>query len=369
MTRKASKNTSFWLKLVFFLNVILAIAMIGAYLSTHFSPNSIPYLYYLGLGYPVLLFLTVFCIGFWLIFKRRYVWLNIIVLAIGWNHLNHFLVFNNSSTVPDANSLKIMSYNVRIFDLYNKANRIQSRDGIFNFLANEESDIICFQEFYHQAGASDFVTKDILTEKIGLPFIQERYTHEMHGKRYFGLATFSRFPICNKGEISFNNDANNYCIYSDIVRERDTIRVYNAHLGSIRLQDKDYAFFGDQETGEIYQRNNEEQMILSRLKIAYEKRATQIEIVMKNVKTSPYPVVFCGDLNDTPVSYCYKQLNTTLKDAFVESGNGIGTTYIGKIPSNRIDYIFISEQLNSCQFITHPVSYSDHKPISVSINV
>lgn len=354
---------------MFFLNIVLGIAMIGAYLSTHFSPNSIPYLYYLGLGYPILLVLTAVYIVFWIIFKRRYIWLNLIVLAIGWNHFNHFLVFNNSKSVPDSNSLKIMSYNVRIFDLYNKANRIQSRDGIFNFLKEEQSDIICFQEFYHQAGASDFVTKDILLTKIDLPYIQERYTHEMRGKRYFGLATFSRFPICNKGEISFANDANNYCIYSDIVRERDTIRVYNAHIGSIRLQNKDYAFFGDNETGEIYQQNEEEQMILNRLKIAYEKRATQIEIVMKNVKTSPYPVVLCGDLNDTPVSYCYRQLSKILKDAFVESGNGVGTTYIGRIPSNRIDYIFTSKQIKSSQFVTHQVSYSDHKPISVSINI
>lgn len=365
----SKKPLPFWLKIMFLLNVILSLALVGAYLSTHFSPNTLPYLYFLGLGYPILLGFTLAFILFWFLFKRRYIWLNVAVLLLGWNHLNHFISIGLISEVPQANSLKIISYNVRIFDLYNTKHRIESRNGIFDFLQTESPDIACFQEFYHQEKGTEFVTKDTLFDILKTPYFQERYTHEMTGKKYFGLATFSKFPIINKGEIPFDNDPNNFCIFSDIIKERDTIRVYNAHIGSIRLQDKDYAFFGDEETGRIYQRNPEEQQILTRLKIAYEKRAIQIEAVMESIKQSPYPVVFCGDLNDTPVSYCYGQLNSELTDAFVRSGRGFGTTYIGKIPSNRIDYIFHSDALNSVQFQTHDISFSDHKPISTIINL
>ena len=262
-----------------------------------------------------------------------------------------------------------MSYNVRIFDLYNKANRFNARNGIFTFLKAEAPDVACFQEFYHHEGGTEFVTKDSLTKLLEMPYIQEQYTHEMLGKRYFGLATFSKFPIINTGEVKFDNDPNNFCMFSDILKDDDTIRVYNAHIGSIRLQDKDYAFFGDEETGRIYQRNFEDQMILKRLKLAYEKRAIQIEKIMESVKKSKHPVVFCGDLNDTPVSYCYRQLSRQLTDAFVSSGFGIGTTYIGKIPSNRIDYIFHSDELTSVEFTTHDAAFSDHKPISTIINL
>ena len=354
---------------MFFLNILLALSLVGAYLGTHFSPNTIPYLYYFGLGYPILISLTLLFIIFWFIFKRRYVWLNIVVIAIGWNHLTHFIAFNNTDIAPSDHSIKVMSYNVRIFNLYHTEKRFEYRDGIFNFLSKETADIACFQEFFHQEGGTDFVTRDTLLGILKMPYFQERYTHEMTGGKYFGLATFSRYPIIEKGEIAFDNDPNNFCIYSTIVRERDTFRVYNAHLGSIRLQDKDYAFFGDEETGRIYQRNPEEQKILFRLKLAYEKRAVQIEKVMMNVKKSPYPVVFCGDMNDTPVSYCYRQLHKELNDAFVLSGNGVGTTYVGKIPSNRIDYIFHSPSLTSGQFTTYDLLYSDHKPISTVINL
>ncbi|MFK8037218.1 MAG: endonuclease/exonuclease/phosphatase family protein [Crocinitomicaceae bacterium] len=369
MTKKAKKSAHFFLKFLFFFNVIIGLGLLGAYLSTHFSPNTIPYIYYLGLGYPVLIGLTIAFLCFWLVFRRRYIWFNLIIIIVGWNHLNHFFAFNISSNAPTANSIKVLSYNVRIFDLYNKKEkRKSSRDGIFNFLSKESSDITCFQEFYHQDGSTEFVTRDTLLKILRTPFFQERYTHKMLGNKYFGLATFSKYPIVSSGEIGFDNDPNNFCIYSDIKRGEDTFRVYNAHLGSIRLQDKDYAFFGDQETGKIYQRNEEEQMILTRLKLAYEKRAVQIEKVTDHVNGSPYPVIFCGDVNDTPVSYCYRQLNKSMNDAFVHSGNGIGTTYIGKIPSNRIDYIFYTDPFSASQFKTHDVAFSDHKPISTVIN-
>jgi endonuclease/exonuclease/phosphatase family metal-dependent hydrolase len=106
---------------------------------------------------------------------------------------------------------------------------------------------------------------------------------------------------------------------------------------------------------------------LQRLKTGFEKRTSQAEKVATYIEDSPHPVILCGDLNDTPVSYCYRQFNRLLSDAFVTSGNGVGTTYIGKIPSNRIDYIFYSESLKAADFQTHDLDCSDHRPISTTI--
>ncbi|WP_158526821.1 endonuclease/exonuclease/phosphatase family protein [Putridiphycobacter roseus] len=294
---------------------------------------------------------------------------NIIIIGLGWNHLHNFYPVNMFSPAINSRSVKVLSYNVRIFNLYDKANRFKSRDGIFNFLKKEEADILCFQEFYHQENGSDFVTRDSLVKLLALDYYQERYTHKLLDEQYFGVATFSKYPIINKGEISFDNDLNNFCIYSDIVKDRDTLRVFNGHIGSIRFQDKDYAFFGDNEAGKLYQRGPKEQKILQRLRVAYEKRALQIEKIMVGVVASPYPVIFCSDLNDTPVSYAYQKVRKQLDDSFVDVGTGVGTTYIGKIPSNRIDYIFHDPKLQAVDFVTHDIHFSDHKPISVEINL
>ncbi len=369
MTYKEKSRTPILLRILFFLNIILGLSMIGAYLSTHISPNTFPYIYFLGLGYPILLGLMLLFILFWLLFKRKYVWFNLIIIAVGWNHLNDFYAFSLSSEAVKEKFIKVISYNVRVFNLYDVEHRIEKRDAIFKFLKQEDADVICFQEFYHQEGTSDFQTKNILLESLNTKFYQERYTHKMRGDKYFGVATFTKFLIVNKGEIAFENDDNNFCIYTDILKHGDTVRVFNAHIGSIRFQDKDYAFFGDQETGKIYQRTAAEQRILRRLKSAYEKRAVQIEKIQKEILVSPYKVIFCGDLNDTPISYCYRRLSNCLEDAFTEAGSGVGTTYIGKIPSNRIDYIFHSSDMTTAKFKTHDLDYSDHKPISCTINL
>ncbi len=343
--------------------------MIGAYLATHISPNDLPYIYFLGLGYPVLLGLTGFFIVFWLFFRRKYIWFNLIVIILGWNHLNDFYAYQLVEKSVNANSLKILSYNVKIFNLYDIKNREKKRDGIFSFLRNEDPDIVCFQEFYHQKNATSFVTKDLLLQQLNHPYYQERYTHKMNGDKYFGVATFSKYRIINRGEIAFENDMNNFCIYSDIVKGNDTIRVFNAHIGSIRLQNEDYAFFENEDESNLYKKNQDGKRILSRLKVAYEKRALQIEKIQKEIIKSSYKTVLCGDLNDTPVSYCYRLLESVLSDAFIDAGEGIGTTYIGKVPSNRIDYIFHSDDMEAVNFTTHNLNYSDHKPISSIINL
>jgi len=102
-----------------------------------------------------------------------------------------------------------------------------------------DADVYCFQEFYHQQSPSTFKTRDTMLTVLKTKNYHERYTHEMTGQRFFGLATFTSLPILNKGGIEFKNDANNYCIYTDLLKNRDTIRIFNAHIGSIRLAGED----------------------------------------------------------------------------------------------------------------------------------
>lgn len=361
MKASASKRLHWSFKIFIWINVLVSVGLIGSYLGTHIPPDSFVYFAYLGLAFPFLLIMEILFLILWLFIKRKLIFISLLTLLIGWNHIRHFYVITLWQTEL-TNSIKVMSFNVRIFNLYDTENRIQNRNEILNFLNKEQADILCFQEFYHQQNSTSFVTKDTIVALLQTNYYHERYTHHLSQERYFGVATFSKYPIVHQGEIPFENDPNNYCIFSDIVVERDTIRVFNGHLGSIRLQDDDYEFFGD-PNGQKYP-HQDGQRIVSRLKIAFEKRAVQARKVAEVIRESPYPVIFCADLNDTPVSYCYRQFNRLLEDAFVNSGNGIGQTYIGKVPSNRIDYIFSSDDFDAANFTTHQQNFSDHKPLS-----
>jgi endonuclease/exonuclease/phosphatase family metal-dependent hydrolase len=75
---------------------------------------------------------------------------------------------------------------------------------------------------------------------------------------------------------------------------------------------------------------------------------------------SPYPTIFCGDLNDTPNSYTYFTIRGDMQDAFLEKGFGIGRTFSSLSPTLRIDFILTDDQFSIKQF-TRVVKYlSDH---------
>lgn len=342
--------------------------LLGAYLGTHISPNTFVYFAFLGLAYPWLILIELVFGAIWVFVKWRYALITVTVILVGFNHLRDFYsLFSFQDDIE--NPVKVLSYNVQVFDVYNFNEREHKRDEIFHFLDEQDADILCFQEFYHQENSSDFVTKDSMVKMLGTSYDHERYTHALTQKRYFGVATFSKYPIVGRGEIDFENDDNNSCIYSDILINEDTIRVFNAHLGSIRFQNDDYEFFGEEADTRYQYRNKAGRRILGRLKIAFQKRAEQSELVAAEIERSPYPVILCGDLNDTPVSYCYRQFSSILEDAFSYSGEGTGETYIGKVPSNRIDYIFHSSDLMVGAFTTHEIEMSDHKPISAEFGL
>jgi len=103
--------------------------------------------------------------------------------------------------------------------------------------------------------------------------------------------------------------------------------------------------------------------ITNRLKWAFERRANQAESIAAHVHRSPYPVIVCGDFNDSPVSYTYRIMRHDLNDAFVESGSGFGNTYLGKFPSYRIDYILLNKKFNVFNYRTPKLNLSDHYPV------
>lgn len=346
------------------LSWLLIIPLLLSYVSTIVSPADIKWIYLFGISYPFWFLGTLIAFVFFAFRKSRFSFIPLIALVLGWNIHGRYLQLmpKVQEEIPeDSESLRVMSYNVRLFDLYNWSENTSVRDKIFEQIKNEEPDIICFQEFYHTDRKGYFETKDTLLQILPLPYVHEKYTHKMRGQQYFGVATFSRYPIVNQGNIPFETDFNNFCIYTDLLVNEDTIRVYNTHFASIRFQKEDYKFMEDNGGEESTLKGG--QRILGRLTSAAVNRSEQCEKVSEHVHSSPYDVILCGDFNDTPVSYTYRTLAKELDDAFIEKGSGIGNTYIGAFPSFRIDYILHRGEREVASFRTLPEKYSDHHAI------
>jgi endonuclease/exonuclease/phosphatase family metal-dependent hydrolase len=358
-------------RLAFTLNCIAVIILLASYLSTIISPAAFWPLAFLGLAYPFLVILNILFILYWTVQYKRELLLSLFAILVGYNYLSAYIQLNLAAKAASNTSIKVLSYNVRLFDLYNWSKNKDTRDHMLTFLKEESADIMCFQEIYNDDNG-EFLTLDSLLESQEVTSHHVEYTKKLKQTTkmaFWGIGTFSKYPIIHKGKISFGNNVNNVCIFSDLVIKHDTIRVYNMHLQSIHFAKDDYKFLesiqAEKETEEL----EGSKKILKRLKRAFVKRSKQVDMVAEHIQNSPYKVIVCGDFNDPPVSYTYKKLSAGLNDNFKEGGNGFGRTYNGTFPSFRIDYILSSPGLPCSKFETLPEYYSDHFPVVSQINI
>jgi endonuclease/exonuclease/phosphatase family metal-dependent hydrolase len=362
------RKVSISAKLFLFLNALAVLPLLGSYLAAYIPPESFWPVAFLGLAFPALVFINLIFVFFWLLLLRRYFLISLLALLVGWSHIGAHLRFNSKVNADNlAGKIKIMSYNVRLFDLYNwKDSKSKvTRDKIFDLIYSESPDILCIQEFYG-GDKRHFNVLDTL-----LSFKCAKYSHVSYIKSKrsdlpIGIAIFSKYPIIRNKEVTYENSKDNFCIYSDLLIANDTVRVINTHLESIRLGREDYLFVNDLASNhtENHDIGLGSKKIFGKMRSAYIKRAEQVRSVRKEIEQSPYPVVLCGDFNDTPSSYVYHKISQKLDDAFVEAGYGMGKSYAGVIPLFRIDYIFHDISFVAYNFITLDAEFSDHYPIT-----
>ncbi len=361
---------SLWHVPIWWANGLCALLLLLTYLAPHVSPATLWWPALLAFTYPYQLLLHAGLILWWLLFRRKRILLSLIVLLIGWTHIGDHFQLSGHSDPPTGGGkgVKVMSYNVRLFDLYNWSGNRKTHKAIFEQLHAADPDILCLQEFFHSPDTRFFRTKDKLIDEFGYRAVHDQYSHIGRYQQHFGIAIFSRLPIVKRGVIPFPESWNNQCIWADVVLPDDTIRIYSAHLASYHFGDADYKFIEnlDGETqGDSLRTGG--LRILKLLRKGFRQRAEEVGILADHVRQSPHPVVYCGDMNDVPMSYSYHQLRTMLDDAFTESGKGIGGTYNGRLPNLRIDHILHDPSLSGWGFFTHPEELSDHKAISCII--
>lgn len=343
------------------------IGLLFSYLAPYIHPSTIPSLPFFGLSYPIFLGLTLVWLLVWSVFRSRWAIFCLLTLLIGGKlHFRNFSLRETNSDLAAQNGLTVLSYNVRLFDLFNPtfSAALESRNEIFHFISAEQPDVLCLQEFYRQDKPTDFEVMDSLNVIMKTRDYHERSAHKRRTRENYGIAMFSKYPMIARGDVMFESQGVkdfNYCIFADIVKGTDTFRVYNVHLQSIRLH-TDPNIEGEEM--QTYGSKKGAIAVYRKLRSAFEKRASQARRVVEHLQTSPYPVIVCGDFNDTPMSYTYNQFQLRLLDAFRGSGLGLGGTYVGRLPAGRIDYLFYSPQLQAAHFKIQQHTRSDHRAVS-----
>lgn len=350
--------------------MLFAILLALTYLSVYISPVIFWPLAIYSLAYKYFLFINLFFIVFWAIKLNRYVVISLLVIILGWNSfLNTFqfplLKKDNVVVNPNSKPIKILSYNVQLFNLFSWSEKGSQLDGILNFVSENDPDIICFQEFYTK-GYEDKSIKNLNNELENYPYRHIYFLTKNTGNKNYGMAIYSKHKILSRVKLKFN-DSYNTSIYSDIQIGQDTIRLFNNHLQSVRLSRQDHLFL-DSLMLNPENRIDGFKNISLRLREAFVKRVDQTNEIQKIISQTNYPTIVCGDFNDTPVSYVYHKLSHGMTDSFVESGKGNGVSFTGRKPfAFRIDFILHNSAFTSKNFQTHKVNFSDHYPISTEL--
>ena len=338
-------------------NTVAACGLALASLSVLISPEHIWFMPFAGLAFPVLWVLNFFFFLWYLLKRRKKCLLSGFVLLLSAGLAGRFFSISGKEyTAPEGPSddCFILSYNVRGMNLADKSGVPKEEGVLFDFVIQQNPSVLCFQEFPKKTAQTS-----IKNQLSGF-----KNTHI--GKK--GLFTATIHPIAGIGEIIFPKTRNS-CIYTDIILNGDTVRVYNCHLESNKILPEEYYIFD-----EINLNYDEEQLrdlksIVRKVKNSSIVRANQVDSVARHINTSPYPVILCGDFNDTPVSFTYQNIKKNLNDAFISSGRGFSISYKRRLLFLRIDYILYDPHMWKAEAYSCPRIYlSDHFPVMTQLS-
>jgi endonuclease/exonuclease/phosphatase family metal-dependent hydrolase len=327
---------------------------------------------------------NLFFIFIWLVSQKKIRALcSIITLVVCWKVVKpsfaiNLFASNNVSSIEN-NGLKIMTWNVHMFDLGEWTKDNTTIGKILNFIETENPDILCLQEYYRDTNNHKEPFTDII-QKIGYGYHSfllnnQWLKNKMNTKAAkeevidVGTMIFSKYPIENVRTYPSPDDGQGFQLVDITLQNNKKFSLLVVHLTSVRFGNKEFGYLQDVKNNAVDEQNKSK-YLANKLMYASSVRAKVANAVAKFSAEANYPLVICGDFNDMPGSYVYNTVKGDLNDAFVAKGWGLGSTYQKIIPILRIDYLLYDKQLFKVEgYKKYPTELSDHNPIMVNLSI
>ena len=348
--------------MVFMLTVFAVIGLIAMSLSVvcpYVNPNGFVWLAFFGLAFWEIFLFNVLIFILLLLMWSRKVWIAVLALVISIPGVSKSFSFGFKVDSPDG--IKVMSYNVHNFDHVSKEMEKEDfANQVISIVREQSPDLLCCQEFAaFKKGVNRPQCIEDFAKSIGFS-----YVYYNRKNNYGGNVIFSKWPIAKVSEDSGFGQENVYGVMVSVdAGERGTFYLANVHLLSYMLTDDEI---------DMLVRPSDRHVSLDtigmtvgrKLKLAYGKRAEEIGRVLQGMPPVTGPVIVCGDFNETPMSYVYRQMQKAgFTDTFTKVGWGIKPTYAGRLPLLRIDYMWANGKVRPLCFQRHRIKASDHYPI------
>jgi endonuclease/exonuclease/phosphatase family metal-dependent hydrolase len=331
-------------------------------------------------------FSNVFFIVLWLFSKRKKRALfSLVTIIICWNVAAPTFGFNyfgkNRIAPTEEKGLKVMTWNVHLFDLGEWTKDKASKARILKLIKEENPDILCLQEFYWDAKESAEPYTEIL-QQLGYPFVEfceENIMRKNHITSNasnndiinVGHAVFSKYPLRNTVTYSLFKQTYKMLSVEVVIDSSNIFNLNVVHLTSVGFGRKELDYISKvKEKGVDAQDENQSKSLLKKLRDASASRAKLANNIDSLKREMDYPLIICGDFNDVPGSYVYTKVKGKLYDAFVGKGSGLGRTYRNIAPTLRIDYIFYDKNALKIEGYNRPkVDLSDHYPVIANFSL
>lgn len=370
MRRKKKAKFSFFSKTILVGNLIAAGLLLLSYMASFVDPQTFWPLAFFGLAYPLFLLINAFFIIYWLIRSPKFAIISFVCILAGYKFLTGHIGFRETTAIAvpksSQNFIRVMTYNVHNFKQFGDKNDKFTKDQILDIIRKEQPDVLCIQEFFSRS-KGDYNFRKLISEVLQT----ERYyfvPSRENDYEAMGMAIFSKLPILEKGQITFEDGNGNGALFTDLKFNGKPFRIYNVHFQSISFQPEDYKYLKD-VTKEIDTDVQSSRRIGSRLKRAFIKRSDQVKLLKAHAADCATPYLIAGDFNDTPVSFAVNSMGSGLHNSFRQKGSGFGITYNGDFPNFQIDYILASKEFEIKNYLIIDKKLSDHYPVRTDLQL
>lgn len=326
-----------------------------------------------NLAFPITLAATVALLMFWLLLgKWKIAIAPLAALALAWPTMSVLSPLNFSKPRYNENEAKtkfrVMTYNILSFDA-DKYDGHEINPGM-RYILDKDCDIVLLQEA--SLGSQSFDQHESI--KPMLAELNKKYPYRMTG--YHDQLILSKYPYkeyCDTVRFGFGSADDPDISYYFFMKQFDVempghkLRIFDVHLKNIGLTEEDRELYR-----EITNLDNVESRatasrvkhtLLSKLAVAYKKRAEQAAFVRKQLDAYDGNVLVFGDFNDTPGSWTYRTIKgSDMRDAWADCAFGPTITYHDSRLYFKIDQTLYRGSMKAVDIVRDKIGVSDHYP-------
>lgn len=350
---------------------LIASVIVAGFLISGFSigvdPRSHSWLALFSMTFPVWIAAMVL-ITLIVVFSRSRK--SVIMLIVAWiagaGNVYDFSPINFSRSSSDSGCIKIMTYNVFMFQPA-ESDSLYDYNRTLSSIIKSGADIVAVQEA---------VTFDSPNKRAGITSLQCDSIKERYPYRHYnsdGLALLSVFPF-EPVELPYlpSGTAQFSCYKIDSPNRQ--FYLYNIHLQSFGLKAAERKTYLEMTDGEVSRQILAEAKhdIVPKVKVAMRSHAEEAELLVADIKQTAgtsAPVVVCGDFNDILGSYPMRLLEREcgLRDAYADGALGPTYTYHSSRLFFNIDHILYRGFGKPYYTKRLKVPSSDHYPVMTEL--